>query len=64
MFENGTMTRKMASEYLHISLPALDALLRRSENPIPCVRVGRRYIIPVAGLEQWLAEESHAQSNT
>lgn len=58
----GTMTRKMAAEYLGISLPTLDSFLHRQSNPLPSIKAGRRYIIPVEGLETWLAAEAARQT--
>ena len=53
-----TLTRVEAAEHCNVSLPILDGLLHRKENPLPHIKVGRRYIIPRASLEKWLAEEA------
>lgn len=50
--------RKSCSQALGISLPMLDVLLNRVENPIPHFRVGRKVLIPRAALEQWLLDEA------
>lgn len=44
-----------------VSLTTLDALMNRANHPIPHIRLGRKVIIPVKGLETWLAEEAERQ---
>lgn len=56
--ESLNYVRKSCSQALGISLPMLDALLNRAENPIPHLRVGRKVLIPRAALEQWLLDEA------
>jgi len=58
----GTLMRDEAAKKLNVSLPTLDALLRRTENPLPSIRVGRKWLIPEAMLEEWLREEAGRQS--
>lgn len=58
MENRGTLNRKEACSYIGISMPILDTLLRRENNPIPHFRIGRRIFIPVDGLNEWLAEEA------
>lgn len=58
-----TLTRQEAAEHLHVSLPTLDAWLRRSADPLPHIRAGRHIVIPRAGLEKWLAEEAARQQD-
>ena len=56
--ESLNYVRKSCSQALGISLPILDVLLNRVENPIPHFRVGRKVLIPRAALEQWLLDEA------
>lgn len=57
----GTFTREQAAKYLNISLPILDGFLHRHANPLPSIRAGRKYVIPRAGLEEWLTAEAARQ---
>lgn len=41
-----------AAEMLGVSLPTLRQLTHRTD--FPAVKLGRRYIIPLAGLQRWL----------
>ena len=41
---------------LGISRPTAYELVRRKDFPV--VRIGRRMLVPRAGLERWLAEQS------
>ena len=52
------LTRKEAAQRLGVSLPSLDAFLRRSKSPLPHFRIGRKVVIPVASLDEWLNEEA------
>ena len=40
------------------SRPTIMAYINRSKNPLPCIRAGRKYMIPRAALETWLLEEA------
>ena len=51
-------TRKEAAERLKVGLPLLDVWLNRADRPIPHVREGRKVLIPVAQMEEWVAEEA------
>ena len=60
-----TYTRAEACKALQVSLPTLDAFLKRSENPLPSIRVSARggdrcgkVLIPVSRLTAWLDEEA------
>lgn len=44
--------RKEAAVYLGISIPTLMRLLKSGE--IPSRRIGQRWLIPKAGLDNWL----------
>ena len=41
-----------------LSRPTIMAFIRRAENPLPHIKVGRKYMIPRAALETWLIEEA------
>lgn len=61
--EKMTLTRSEAAKALQVSLPVLDAYLRRTNNPLPCIRLtaqGKRgkILIPVEGLSRWIEEEA------
>ena len=57
-----TLTRKEAAEQCNVSLPMLDAYLKRSNNPMPFFRAGRRVLIPLEALRKWLEEETARQA--
>lgn len=57
-----TLTRKEAAEQCNVSLPVLDAYLKRSNDPMPCFRAGRRVLIPLEALKKWLEEEMARQA--
>lgn len=60
-----TYTRREAATALGVSLPVLDALMNRKDNPLPRIRHGYKLIlIPVAALEQWVLEEAARNSGT
>ncbi len=52
-----TLTRKETATSLGIGLVALDMLLRRRDDPLPSVRVGRRVIVPIKEFELWLSRQ-------
>lgn len=58
----GAFNLKEFSQYLGVSEPVGRLLLRRDVHPVPCIRVGRRYVIPIAELERWMREESERQT--
>lgn len=53
-----TYGRKEACKVTGMSIPSLDAFMRREENPLPHFHVGRKVLIPRAALEQWLLDEA------
>ncbi len=55
-------TRKEAADYCNVSLPTLDSYLQRRRDPMPSIHVGRKIIIPVEGLRQWLLDEAARQA--
>ena len=56
--EELTMTSEEVRKRLKLSAPTISALTRRSENPLPHFRVGKRILFPVAAVEQWLLDEA------
>lgn len=54
MKEEIIITRREASQRLHIGLNVLDAQIRREYDPLPTIRVGRRVLIPVDMLKEWV----------
>lgn len=50
-----------AAELLGISVPVLRQLTRRAD--FPAVKLGRRWVISVAGLQRWLDEQAGGVSN-
>lgn len=57
-----TLTRKEVAAALGIGLTKVDQLLRRTENPIPSVRLGRKILVPCAMFEAWLARLAEGAS--
>lgn len=53
-----TLTRAETAKALQVSLPILDAWLHRAENPIPCIRAGRKVLIPAEELSRWINDET------
>ena len=45
-----------AAELLNISLPTMYELCKRAD--FPAIRFGRAIVIPRAGLEKWLTDQS------
>lgn len=60
--EKFNFERKDAAKAGCMSLPTLDALLRREENPIPHFKIGKKILIPVEPFRQWLADECERQA--
>lgn len=55
--EKLTLNSKEAAAALGISLPTFYELSNRAD--FPRIRVGRRVLIPVDSLKEWLAKESN-----
>lgn len=51
-------TRQEAADAMKVSLPTLDAYLKRERNSLPSITTGRRVLIPVKSFERWLEEEA------
>lgn len=56
-------TRHEAAELINLSIPTLEIYMKRVDNPIPHLRVGRRVLIPAEGLRRWVEEEAKRQGN-
>ena len=56
MDRNGCYTLKEAKAYLKIGTNKMSNLLK--DPSFPCVRLGRRVIVPVVELERWLSEQA------
>lgn len=63
MMDKLALNRKEAAAAGGISLPTLDAYLKRVDNPIPHFRAGRKVLIPAEGLRRWIEEEAQRQGN-
>lgn len=50
-----------AAELLGISAPVLRQLTRRAD--FPAVKLGRRWVISVAGLQRWLDEQAGGKNH-
>ena len=57
--QKATYTRREAREVIGVSMTTLDALLRRDSKPLPSVRIGRKVLIPVDKLHEWLADNTN-----
>lgn len=62
MTEKATMTRQETADYLSIGLSSLDKLIRRRENPLPHIQIGRRVVIPAKQLEAWFEAETEREA--
>ena len=56
MTERIAVNAAEAAELLGISVPVLRQLTRRAD--FPAVKLGRRWVISVAGLQRWLDEQA------
>lgn len=61
MYERLAVNAAEAAEMLGISLPTLRQLTRRAD--FPAVKLGRRWVISVAGLQRWLDEQAGGGDN-
>lgn len=57
--EKMTLTPEEAAKQLGISMPIMYRLCNRKD--FPTVRIGRRFVIPVASLEKWLEDQANAE---
>ena len=49
---------------LNLSRPIVMAYIHRKDNPLPCIKTGKRYRIPRTSLERWIEEEAAQNSGT
>ena len=61
MSERLAVNAAQAAEMLGISLPTLRQLTRRAD--FPAVKLGRRWVISVAGRQRWLDEQAGGMGN-
>lgn len=54
--ERLALNRREAAAALGVSLPVFDKLSFRDDFPV--VRIGRRVLVPIDGLREWLKRES------
>lgn len=52
-----TLSKKEAAEQLGVSLPTLDKLIRKKQNPLPAFHAGKSVKILAAKLDDWAKEE-------
>lgn len=43
---------------MNISRPTVYAMMNRKEHPLPSIRIGKRRVIPVQMLLDWIEEEA------
>ena len=55
--ERLVLTRREGAEAVGVGLSTFDKLLRRKENPVPSLRVGRKIVIPKEQFKMWLEAE-------
>ncbi|MBQ6232123.1 MAG: helix-turn-helix domain-containing protein [Clostridia bacterium] len=51
-------SREETAETMGIGLITLDALIRRQDDPLPHIRVGRRVLIPIREFDDWLSRQA------
>ena len=54
-------TKQEAAEQLKVDIRMVDQWLHRPHRPIPHFRQSRKYLIPVALLEEWTKKEAEEQ---
>lgn len=62
MTEKLAYNSKEAAAALGVSLPTFYELSNRAD--FPCIRVGRRILVPVDSLREWLAKEAQRSGST
>ena len=53
-----TISRKELAKRYGTSLVTIDSWLHRAENPLPCVKAGRKVLISVATADAWFEAEA------
>jgi excisionase family DNA binding protein len=57
------LTPAEAAEAIDVSLPTLYQLIKRERDPLPSFRIGRKILIPVLSMQQWIeAQECAVES--
>lgn len=56
--EDYLFTRKEGAKKLKISLVKFDELLRRKNDPLPHLKLGRRVLIPAEALREWINRQA------
>lgn len=49
-------------EVMGCSRPMVMSYIHRQDNPLPCIKSNRKYMVPSAALEQWVLEEAQRNS--
>ena len=52
------VTPAEAAEALSVSMPTIYAMIHRRENRLPSFRYGRKILIPIAGLQDFIRRQS------
>ena len=55
------MTRQEAAQFLSVGVTTLDKAMKRKENPLPYMRMGKRILISKEELEKWILTEIDRQ---
>ena len=53
--------KEQAAKIVGVSVNTFETMLKRKENPVPSIRVGRRTIVPSELLKEWLRDEAKRQ---
>lgn len=61
--EKTIANREWIREELCVSMTLVDRLLKRKNDPIPSIRVGRRVLIPIDSFQKWLARQTENGMN-
>ena len=52
------ISREEGRKALNVGMNSFDALLRRKDDPIPSIRVGRRVLIPLEEFREWMNRQA------
>ena len=52
------ISREEGRKALNVGMNSFDALIRRQNDPLPSIRVGRRVLIPVKEFEEWMERQT------
>lgn len=53
-----TLSIEETMQALCLSRPLVMSFIHREDNPLPCIKTGKRYRVPRAALETWIMEEA------